>query len=128
MALIISFSGVFYVSASKKKLSNENLIEFERNIRPKLLKFLFLSFIPLFIVCIYLINSPEQISLRYFIYAALTCVALNIFGYFQSKKIMNLSPNSEHFKFALNYFIFITMGILFILAATAYNLNEYFEY
>ncbi|MGH2666285.1 hypothetical protein [Flavobacterium sp.] len=60
LGIATAFFGIFYMTKHKKKLSNENLVEFERSIKPKLIKFLFLSFIPILLICAYLISSPEK--------------------------------------------------------------------
>ncbi len=125
IGITISICGMFYVIQNKNKLSNENLVEFEKSIKPKLIKFILLSFIPLFLISAYLLNGTETINIHYFIYAGLANVILSIFGYFQSKKIINQSKNAKCFKYALNYFIYICIGLLFILSAALNTLKEY---
>jgi hypothetical protein len=101
----------------KKNLSDENLIVFEKNIKPKIIKFILFSSIPVFLFCFYLISGPTRINIWYFIICALVMIVLNIFGYIESKKIINQLQNSEHFKYILNYFIFMGSGVLLILSA-----------
>jgi len=126
--ILITFWGMFYVMQHKKKLSSENLVEFEKNIKPKLLKFLFLSYIPMIIISAYLLSDPKEIKISYFIYTGLASVTMDVFCYIQSKRIINQSLNAEHFKYASNYFIFMGLGLLFILSAAANTLRDYLIY
>ena len=128
IGLSIAFYGKIYVMKHKKNLSDENLIEFEKKLKPKIIKFIIFSFFPVFLFCFYLISGPTQINIWYFIICALVMIILNIFGYINSKKTINHSQNSEHFKYILNYFIFMGSGFLFILSATAYSLKDYLVY
>lgn len=125
LGILISFLGKLYVMKHKKKLSNENLVEFEKNIKPKIIKLILLSSIPLLTICIYLISIPKEIKIRFFILWGIALIMLTIFGYMKSKKIINQSPNAEHYKYALNYFIFMCAGQILILSAAVNSLKEY---
>lgn len=128
ISIIITFSGIFYIVQHKKKLSPENIVEFEKTIKPKILRFIFLSIIPLLLISYYLMNDLTEINGYYFIYAGLTTVVISLIGYIQSKKIIESSTNSENFKYVLNYFIFSCMAMLFVLYAIAYSLKDYLTY
>lgn len=128
LGISITLYGKLYVMKHKKNLSNENLIELEKELKPKIIKFIIFSSIPVFLFCFYLISGPTQINIWYFIICGLVMIILNIFGYIKSKKIIYQSKNAEHFKYILNYFIFMVSGVLLILFATAYSIKDYLVY
>ncbi len=128
LGIAIAYYGKFYVMNHKKKLSNENLIEFEKTIKPKILKFIYLSILPCFALCFYLISGPIEINIWYLIVCAIVLIILSTFGYIKSQKIVNQSQNSEQFKYILNYFIFFGIGLLIIILAIAYSLKDFLVY
>jgi hypothetical protein len=124
--LIIGF-GVFYNISNKKKLPDENLVEFEKTIKPKIIKYLLLPMLPTVLLCVYVINGLESFNILLFVCGGLLQIIIALFGYFQSKKIINQSNNAACFSYFLNFFIFYVTGQLFILATLTSSLNDVFK-
>ena len=127
LGLATSFYGKFYIARHKKKLSDDNIIEFEKAIKPKVIRPIYFSFLPMLALSVYLISGVDSFNIRLFIYTGLAVVALTVFGYFQAKKTIYQSVNSTHYKYVLNYFIFVCITQLFILAAVTNSLKDVFS-
>jgi hypothetical protein len=125
VGLGFSVFGIWYVSGKKKKLSDENILEFEKVIKPSLLKFRLISAIPILCLCFYLLNGTTDFRISYFIYTALGSVLLTIVSYFGMKKVVQKSTSTLSFKFTLNYCILFGLTLLTLVFAAMYSLKDY---
>jgi hypothetical protein len=112
----------------KKKLSDECIVEFEKKIKPKFILFMYLSFLPMIALCLYLISAPEYVPIRFIILGGLGTIVFTAAGRFLAAKVISKSKNATHFKYALNYFIFVGTGELFFLLAVVSALKDYIAF
>lgn len=108
----------YYSFQHKKRLSDKQILELERKINPKFVFFLFISFLPVFSIAVYLLSSVNQIPVKIIIYLAITNLALLVFGYFKTKKLISQSVNEKYFQYILIYYILVGISQLFLITST----------
>jgi hypothetical protein len=119
IGILIISSGFFYTIRSKKKLSDENILEFEKTFKQSFIRYYFLSFLPTLLLCFFVLSHGDFMIGPSFITSLITLILINIFCYLRLSSIISRSPNWMKYKFAPNYFIFTCIGQLFFIGALA---------
>ena len=74
--------GILLMSKNKKSISNEAIVEYERNIKPKFIKFFLLGLTPMLIVMFALLSDNLEI-LNYFLVLIFLTLCLDVLAFYR---------------------------------------------
>ena len=116
-AFILAFYIIFYVSRQKKKLSDEDILFFEKNIKPKILKLLLLICIPTFFLLFHALTNVGNINMTLILICTIASVVFTTSAYLISRQIVYKTGRQKEYNYITHY-LFI-MGITQLVLMTA---------
>lgn len=119
------FSTMLYAARQKKKLSDEQIIEFERLVKPAFLRMWYLSTIPLLGICIYLLTAKPPLQFTVFMAAILACIPLLLFGYFRIRKVIAGTIGNTSYSFLKTVLIFLMISIILTILVALLIMKDY---
>lgn len=97
LGIILMFTAIFLINKVKGKFSDEELIEYERSIRPSFIKYYYIGLLPL-IVLSYLLITDIREALEYFGYIILILVVWDVFSILILNHNINVTKFRNKFK------------------------------
>jgi len=116
-AFILTFYIIFYVSRQKKKLSDEDILFFEKNIKPKILKLLLLICIPTFFLLFYALTNVGNINMTLILICTIASVVFTTSAYLISRQIVYKTGRQKEYNYITHYLF--GMGIIQLVLMTA---------
>ncbi len=117
IAFILTFSVFFYAIRQKKKLSDEDLLHFEKKIKPKILKMFLLICLPTLGLCFHAITCVGDINMNFILISAIASLIITASTYIISKQITNKSGRQREYNYVTHYLLI--MGITQLVLMTA---------
>lgn len=119
IALIIAILAVMYTTRQQKKLSDENLIDFERNIKPKMIKLVLLTTIPTLSFFLHVVITQGDMKVAFIALYTVLFTAISTAAYYRAKTIIKHSGKQKEYNYISNYiFFFSFMQLLLMIALT----------
>ena len=114
--------GMLLMNKNKKSISNEAIVEYERNIKPKFFKFFVLALTPMLIVLFALLSNNLEV-LNYFLVFIFLTVCLDMLSFYRLWRAIKVSE----YKIELSQFELYFAIVIFGQIVTLIGLKLYLE-
>lgn len=118
-AVILFFSN-FFKTWRRTKLSQIDLIEYNKTIQPQATKYLLIVSMPIFLVVIFVFTGLTIDIILFISLFAVVQIGLYIYCYSKVKKIINASNNPSAYNFVTAYLIVNGIGTIALISAMFY--------
>ncbi len=121
--MICYIIGILLMNKNKKSISNEAIIEYEKNIKPKFFKIFMLSFTPMLIVLYALFSNNLEI-LNYFLAFILITSSLDVLAIYRMRKAIKFSNYKNELSQFQTYFGVVVLGKIMMLIGMKFYLEQ----
>lgn len=114
---------MLFMNESKKNISNDAIIDYEKSIKPKFFKFFLLALIPMLVI-LYSLFSNNLAILNYFIVFIIISLSFDLLAFYRLKNAIEISNyKTELSKFPV-YFGIVIFGQIVTLIGLKFYLEQ----